>query len=159
MLHLARAFYIGAAMLGAIALMGWAVFAVFTLRTRVSRPGRSSALPMKNPDAILLIITSMARVIGAIAGGVGKAAQAVLGVVAVVSTAAMAMGAALFFTARGLEARQGWARGVGGLLIGAALLVSLALFLSVRGVRRILAGVLVAACAYGLRTVWVGFSI
>ena len=78
----------------------------------VAHPGT-----VANPDAILIILDGMTRVIGAMAGVFGFLGKLILGALVVLSVMGLSLATALFFTARGLHAQQEWARAAAGVLM------------------------------------------
>lgn len=157
-LHIANTFFIAAALLALPSLAALILFAIFQVKLRIA-PARSASPPVKNPDAILMIILGMAKVFGAIVDGVGSAGRKILNIIAIAAAVGLLLAAGLFLTARGMLARQPWARGVAGSIVVLLLLVSLVSLLSRKGGGRLMPGLFVAGSLYALRELWIGYTV
>lgn len=156
--YLVCAFYISAAVIGLPALWILASCAIFKIRLWML-PRHAESAPLKNPDAILVMITGIARAIGfvaTLAGGLGKA---VLGIAAIIASLALLLAIALYYIGHGLATQQPWARGAGGLLMIGLLLASIVLLLTLRDRRRLVALLFVAGSIFALRILWIGFTL
>ena len=150
---LANAFYVVAVALGLPSLLGVLFSIVFGIRLWLL-PAPSANAPVKNPDAIIMMLEGITRVVGIGAGffsGVGKMLTVV---VAVASIVALAFAIVCFYTGRGLHNHQAWARGIAMLLLAVLLLLSLLVLLSMRMPLRLLPAVFAVAAIYALWTLW-----
>jgi hypothetical protein len=156
----ANAFYVGAVVVGVPSFLSTMVAAYFQIRILMlpTQPVQTS-FGVKNPDAIILMLQGMVRVMGAAANFLGGLGQAILGVMAAVSIAALLFAIALFFTGRGLHAHAGWARGMGGVLVSVILLGSLLSAAVTRGPFLLLSLLSAAGSVYALRALWRGFAV
>ena len=151
--YLANAFYVVAAALGLPSLLGILFSIVFGVRLWLM-PTPPANAPVKNPDAILMILEGITRAVGLGAGflsGIGKVMVVVIGAVSVV---AFILAVVFFHTGRGLIAHQAWARGTGMVMLGGILLVSLGALLSMRMPMRLLPALFAAITCYALWTLW-----
>ena len=153
-IQIANAFHIGAAVLGLPSTVALIFYAIFRLRLWMT-PATPASAPMKNPDAILMIILGMAKGFGAIANGIGAAGKVIFGWIA---SAAILLATCLFFTARGLLDHQTWARGMAALLMIALLLVSVVSLVSAKSRHRLISVLLMAGSIYALRGLWAGYG-
>ena len=150
---LANVFYVVAAVLGLPSLLGILFSIVFGIRLWLL-PVPPANAPVKNPDAIIMMLEGITRVIGIGAGffsGVGKTMTVVI---AVVSVVALTFAIVFFYTGRGLHNHQAWARVIAMLLLAVLLLLSLLVLLSMRMPMRLLPAMLAAAAIYALWTLW-----
>ena len=156
--YVANAFYAAAAVLGLPSLLGTVFSIVFGIRLWLL-PSPSASAPVKNPDAIIMILEGITRVVGAGAGFFGAVGKMMVGVVAVVSVVALILAVTFFYTGRGLHAHQGWARGMAGVLLAGLLLFSLLALVSVRMPVQVLPALFVIGTIYALWTVWHGYAV
>jgi hypothetical protein len=112
-----------------------------------------------NPDAILLILQGMARVIGGAASVLGRVGQFLFKGIAIISVLALIFALVLFMTGRGLHAHQGWARGLAGLISGCLLFISVLSLTAFRGPLLLLSTGLTFASGYAICAVWRGFLV
>ena len=156
-IQIANAFHIGAALLRLPSTAALIFYAIFRLRLWMT-PATPASAPMKNPDAILMIILGMAKGFGAIANGIGTAGKVIFGWIAIIASAAILLATCLFFTARGLLAHQTWARGMAALLMVALLLVSVVSLVSAKSRHRLISVLFMAGSIYALRGLWAGYG-
>ena len=156
-LYIANAFHFGAILLATPSTAALIFYAVFRFQLWMT-PSHPTSAPLKNPDAILMIIVGMAKSIGAIANGIGTAGKVIFGWIAIVSGIALLLALCLHFTARGLMAHQAWARGMAALMMLGLLLVSFVSLVSVGSRRRLISVVFVVGSIYALRGLWVGYA-
>ena len=133
--QVAYALYAGAAVLGLPALAGVLFCIVFGLRLW-SLPAPSASRPTANPDAIIMMLEGMTRVIAAAAGVAGFVGKVLVVVLALASIVALILAGILFSTGRGLLEHQDSARGVAAAVMIGLLLVSLFSLTAVRGLLR-----------------------
>jgi len=156
--YVANAFYVVAAMLGLPSLLGMIFSIVFGIRLWLM-PAPPTNAPVKNPDAIIMMLEGITRAIGMGAGffsGVGKVMVGVIGTVSIVT---LIFAVTFFYTGRGLQAHSGWARGMAGVLLAGLLIISLFALLSMRMPIRLLPAAFAATAVYGLWTLWRGYAV
>lgn len=119
----------------------------------------AASMPIKNPDAILIIILAMTHGIGAVASVIGDAGRVVFGWIAIMAGGAILIALSLFVTSRGLFAQQPWAHIVAAILMTGLLPVSLVSLLSIKSRRRIISGLFVAGSIFALRELWAGYAV
>jgi hypothetical protein len=154
----ANAFYAAAAGLGLPSIAALLLYASHRVQLWVRPTPEGAGFP-KNPDAILLILHGMTRLIGGAAGVLGRVGQFLFNGVALISAFALIFALVLFLTGRGLHAHQGWARGFAGLITGCLLLTSLLSLTALRGPLLLLSTGLTLASAYAICAVWRGFLV
>lgn len=161
LITLANSFYVGAALIGVPSLVvaGWYAFIRVRLWVAPPVPVGDSFSGVKNPDAILMILGGFAKGVGALANFIGTIGQGILSILAVIASVGLVLAVVLFLTGRGLHAHAGWARAVGGGLMGFLLLTSLFASVAVfRGPLALAAFALAAASGYAIWTLWRGFA-
>jgi len=154
--HVANALYVGAVVLGLPALAGMLFSIVFGVRLWRT-PATVGAAPTRNPDAIIMTIEGMARVIGVVAGLVGVVGKVVAVLLAALSTILLAFSCVLFLTGRGLHGQEDWARETAGVVSSGVLLGSLLSLVAVRGWWRALSLLGAGAAGYALVALWHGY--
>lgn len=127
------------------------------IRNRLSTPTPTPNFG-ENPDAILMILQGMTQAVGVLGRIAGSLGQIALNFLAILSTFAVVLAVAMWFTGRGLQAQTNWARISAFTLLVIALLPSLLLMLSVHHVGRLVMFVVAAFCFLGLHAVWTGYA-
>lgn len=158
LIHLGSAFYIAAGVLGVPAIVFLVIDGVRRLRAKLT-PKVDSSFPVKNPDAILLMLGGIIKGVGAIARVMGFVGSILANVLAVVSVGALGLSIILFLTARGLQAGETWARVVAGLLMSLVFLIALAAIASSstrRGFRWVIPLLILIVSGFAVRIVWNG---
>ena len=154
--HVASAFCVGAVLLGLPAIAALVLAIVLTVQLgRAPPPARPMAV--RNPDAILLTLEGMTRVIGVfgrVFGVIGRLAAIAL---AVLSIAGLAFAGLLYFTGGGLAAHDAWARETAIVVSGFLLVASVLSMVAVRRWWRALALVIAAAAIYALVALFQGY--
>lgn len=146
-------------MLGVPALLGLLVGSIAQL-TRRDPAQRTNAGNMgSNPDAILMVLGGMSRVITWLAQILGALSGFLLRGVFWVSLVVFPVALVLFFTARGLNAGEPWARWLGSLFAAAFGFVTLLAALGLRGGRRLFVLLLTLVSGYALWALaWIGYA-
>ncbi|MFT3953779.1 MAG: hypothetical protein QM722_05105 [Piscinibacter sp.] len=152
---LAKLFKIGGALVGMPSIVVLALYAVLMWRRRLAAPAPETNVG-DNPDALLLMLQGLTRVVVGVADLVGALAQFVLDVAAAAAGAGLVIAIVLWFTGRGLQAQATWARCSGFALLTLAMLAALLLALSFHGVGRIAMLALLAFTVLALHALWVG---
>lgn len=156
--HLGSAFYIAAAIIGLPAVVFLLFDGVRRLRAKFS-PKIDSSFPVKNPDAILLMLGGITKGVTTLASIMGFFGSILANVLVVASVAALGSSTILFFTARGLQAGQMWARVVAGVIAAGLLAIALIAIASptARQKGRIILPLLLGLVSlWVLRVVWKG---
>lgn len=152
---LAQLFCISGTLLGLPSLAVLTLYTFHVLRLWLTKPV-PDAEPVKNPDAILLILDGMTRGLGAAAKFMGAISHALLSGLAVVACVVLVIAVAFFVTGRGLQTGASWARASAFLLVGVTLLTAALAALSFHGILRGAALLLVIGCALALHALWIG---
>ena len=155
MSHVITAFYSSAALLGVPSLAGLIVssmYAVFAPRVT-----DAPYMSVRNPDAVLLVLTGMARVLQFFARIVGSVGKLMIRAVAAFSVAGVVVAVTLFLTARGLNDQQDWARIAALITSGCGFLLIAVAFITTRGLLRLSCLLLAAVVARVLWIVWLGY--
>jgi hypothetical protein len=132
------------------------LYAVHEIRRRFSAGSPGSTSFGENPDAILLMLMTLTESIGALARFAGGLGHLLLTGLAILGGAGLVLGVTLWCTGRGLQAQADWARLSAGVLLGLAMLPSLALLFPANNIARAFLLFVVIACALGLHTLWTG---
>jgi len=155
--HVALAFCAGAAILAVPAMAGL-LFAL-TLGIRLWRqPATPASAPVRNPDAILLMLGGITRVATAIGGVVGFAGRLLAIVLTLASVVALLVAGVLYATGRGLQEHEDGARGLAAAITGGLLLMSGVSLTMARRLWRLLCVALIAAEVYALAALWHGYG-
>lgn len=158
LISLANACYFAAALVALPSMVVVTLYAVVRIRLWLAPTASSDVLAgVQNPDAILLMLGGFARGLDALVGAMARFGQFALGILAALAAAGLVLALTLFLTGRGLHAQEAWARGLGGVLAGGLLLLSLLAFLSLRGPLALVAAAVTAASGYALVLLWRGF--
>src|SRR5580765_4778525 len=134
---LANAFYAAAAALATPSVLLLLLCALYRLRQWLT-PSPDALHALHNPDAILLILSGMTRVVSTFASILGFFGRFIFDSIAIVAFITLGIAIALFLTGRGLHAQSTWARVVAGLLMTG---VSLSGLISLATIRRPLLGI------------------
>lgn len=136
-------------------LLLWTINAV---RTRLAAEASSGTNFGDNPDAILLMLKGITETVSALGRFAGSLGQFVFNGLAIVAIVGLAVGVACWFTGRGLSANANWARISAFFLIALTMLPSILLALSLHNVGRVLMLAIVTLCAFGIHTLWMGYT-
>ncbi len=149
---LSKAFFIVAAVVGIPALAGSLFFGTTVIRGNMLAPkAHPAALPAKTGDTAIDVVQDTAHAVGGLFDFFGGIAEAVIIGLAIASLCFLAFSVIVFFTGRGIRARQLWARWVGFLLMASTGLVSLFGILAAgRGLFGLVAAALLAGSGYAI---------
>ena len=152
----ANAFYLAAAGLGLPSASLLLLYALYQVQRWLAPASPTTSFP-KNPDAILMMLQGMTRVIGGASTALSRAAQFIFEGAAVVSTFALVLAALFFVIGRGLHDHQTWARGLAGAFAGTLLVVTVLLVTTLRGPLLLLSAILAVASFGAVWSLWRGF--
>lgn len=144
--------------IGAPSVTVLVLYGINALRLRLASGTPSSTSFGDNPDAILLMLKGITETVGALGRFAGSFGQFIFNGLAILATAGLVAGIACWFTGRGLSANAHWARVSAIVLIAIAMLPSLLLTLSLHNISRVLMLAIVTLCAFGLHTLWMGYT-
>jgi len=156
----ANGFYVAAAVLGVPSFLGSLFFGFSALRLSLLRtPATDSTAMPKNPDAVVLTVMSIAKVVGGAANLLGKLGGGLIKGLAIVSVSVLACAALLFLTGRGLQLQESWARWLAFLLMLPFALISPIGLLS-RGspLIRVVSAAVCFSSGYALFVLWTAFG-
>lgn len=148
-------FYSGAAVIGFLSVAGLICCSLFAVLQRGTTDG--AYMSVTNPDAILLVLTGMTRVLQFLSRVFGRLGKVLVRAIAVCSLVGVVVAVTLFLTARGLHEQYAWAR-IAALVASAcgSLFTGFA-FVATRGLVRVTSLVLAAICGRVLWIVWQGY--
>jgi hypothetical protein len=155
---LATSFSVIGITLGAPSLTVLVLYVINAIRLRLTSGTSSSTNFGENPDAILLMLKGITETVGALGRFAGSLGQFIFNGLAVLSVVGLLFGIACWFTGRGLSANAHWARVSAFILIALAMLPSLLLALSLHNVGRVLMLAILTLCAFGIHTLWTGYT-
>lgn len=118
------------------------------------RTASAGPTPVKNPDAILLVLSGIEHVVHFIAKAVGALGKWVIRGLAVGSVFGLTLAWLLFITARGLENQESWAQTTAGVISSGFFLISLLGFLVTRGLMRLVALLLLVGSGRAIWILW-----
>lgn len=147
------AYYTTAAILALGALTA-AILCSFFLIVR-GRTASSGPTPVKNPDAILMLLSGIEHVVHFLAKAAGTLGKWAVRGLALGAGLGVTFAGLLFLTARGLETQETWARTSAGVICGVFLLMSAFASLATRGIIRF--GPLLVLAGSG-RAIWILWS-
>ena len=155
--HVITAFYSGSAVIGIPSLAGIVFCSAYLIAYR--RIQDTGYMSVPNPDAVLLVLTGIARVMQFLAKSVGALGKWVARAVAVCSLAGVVLAVTLYLTARGLDDHQAWARTMACVTSAAGTLVAAVACLTTRGLLRFVSLMIAALCGRVLWVLWQGYPI
>ncbi len=128
------------------------------IRTRLTAGTPSSTDFGSNPDALLLMLKGMTKVIGALGRIFEPLGKFLLNGLALVACVGLVLAIACWFTGRGLHAHANWARVSAFVLLVLAMLPSLLLALSTLNLVRVGMLAIVVLCFCGLHALGTGYT-
>ncbi len=155
---LATSFSAVGVVLGAPSFTLLVLYAIHAIRLRLAAGESSDTSFGKNPDAILLMLKGITETLGALGRIAGSVGQLLFNGLAIVGAVGLVLAVACWFTGRGLSVNAPWARISGFILLTLVMLPALLLALSLHNVGRILMLAIVTLCAFGLHTLWLGYT-
>ena len=153
----AATFHYGAFVLGLPALAVLLLYALFRIRSGMT-PLAAPLYVGKNPDAVILTISTFARILGAVVGMIVGIAKALSRLLAVFSAVVVLYAISLWLTSRGLSEQARWARGAAAGLVILPTVLALVSLTFFRGALFLLAALTLGAGIYALRALWLGFA-
>jgi len=158
--QLANVLSFSGVLLGLPAFAGTLFFGFSALTVTIAQRRTTGLIPYpKNADGVVLVIVSIAKVIGGAANLIGKVGAGIIRFLAVASLAALAFCSLLYFTGRGLDRHEDWARWVAfGLMVPLAVASAFGFISRGRLPLRLASLGVGIACGYAMHLLWTAFG-
>ena len=146
------AFYSCSALI-AVGALSAVILCCFLLAVR-GRTASTGPSIVRNPDAMLLLLSGIEHVVNLIAKAVRALGKWVIRGLALGSGLGLALAWLLFITAQGLENQETWARTTAGVISSGFFLISFCGFLATRGLMRFIALLILVGSGRAIWILW-----